>query len=1044
MSETLASYSFLPWLRRGVGAEITRVDGGGTPEPRHAVSIEVRFNADDAKKGTVDLDLFGPGEVRGFDTRTVIRTWPKPGVMDAEPNFFPIIEFDQADLPWRYTPARATAGQRLTPWIALIVLADDELEGVTPPEGNHLGVVRIKDAAVLPKHGQLWAWAHVQVSGETNVTEARAAELLATNPRQVIARLMAPRHLKPQRPYTAFLVPTFQRGVLAGMGQDPADTVDGLAPAWTDATSGPLSLPVYYQFRFGCGLSGDFESLARLIKKYATPPTIGVRDMDVSAPSPTAPAAHSAPLGMLGMLRGLTTPDTNWTGAARTGWIAWLKQLLNRPVDRLQAAGQPRVVTPPLYGQWHAATDRCAADDPNSRPAWFQSLSVDPRFRVAAALGTQVIQANQEALMASAWEQVERIRQLNEELRQAQLAREAALQLMLRHVMVPEPAAVLTLTAPLFARVKASPRTIRAVLDASPIPRGVFDGAFRRIARPLGPLARRQDRGADAAPGHLIDRLNRGELSAAPVPAAPSDMATPSRSGGGLAPPSATPAVVASRQRLGRLLRLIALLLMLLFLILFGFGQRTLAGVVGSLAVTVFVIAILLLRAAAELARRVAFRTGVLTGAAVRDAPAAPGYTPSEAPPGGVPRTLPGAGGGASPAAPDLVAAVRESLARLVERTAAPTTQGLVLQQVHTRKLRDKLGDALDPLKTVPAAYVGRYTLAQVQWEPDDPIEPVMAAPEFPQPMYAELKKISVDWLLPGFSQIPTNIATLLLASGKMIESYMAGLNHEMARELLWREYPTDQRGTYFRQFWDTAGFVPQPGEAVDPEAMKDITLMNAWPKASLLGTHNPRPPLPGSDYLVLLVRGELLRRYPNTTVYAARAKWVAGGLCEIDEPAANATDAEIAAVQSWPLFSGVLEPDGVFFGFRLTVPQVKGAADPSGDPGWYFVLQEHSSEPRFGLDEADPAQLGVTVAGADWNNLSWGSLVADAAALEALKTIDLNAQLPNTTLVTDPATSRWHADQGLGTAGSRSSDLAYVTFQRPMRVGIHGADMIP
>ena len=33
----------------------------------------------------------------------------------------------------------------------------------------------------------------------------------------------------------------------------------------------------------------------------------------------------------------------------------------------------------------------------------------------------------------------------------------------------------------------------------------------------------------------------------------------------------------------------------------------------------------------------------------------------------------------------------------------------------------------------------------------------------------------------------------------------MVGLNHEMARELLWREYPTDQRGSYFRQFWDAS-----------------------------------------------------------------------------------------------------------------------------------------------------------------------------------------------------------------------------------------------
>jgi hypothetical protein len=331
-----------------------------------------------------------------------------------------------------------------------------------------------------------------------------------------------------------------------------------------------------------------------------------------------------------------------------------------------------------------------------------------------------------------------------------------------------------------------------------------------------------------------------------------------------------------------------------------------------------------------------------------------------------------------------------------------------------------------------------------VQWEPDDPIEPIMAAPEFPQPMYAELKKISVDWLLPGYSQIPANVATLLLSNGSMIDAYMLGLNHEMARELLWREYPTDQRGSYFRQFWDVSGFVPAPGQSADPEALKDITPVHTWAKTSALGTHKPRPPVPASDYLVLLVRGDLLRRYPSTQVYAARARWTEGKLREIQDPAPDATDAQIAAIQKWPLFSGVLEPDGVFFGFQLTAAQVKGSTDASGDPGWYFVLQEHSAEPRFGLDEADPAALGTAVAGADWNNLSWGNLVASQSVLDAMTCIDLDAQLPDTTLVTDPVTQRWHADQGIGANGSRSSDIAYMTLQRPMRVGIHGSDMIP
>jgi hypothetical protein len=58
----------------------------------------------------------------------------------------------------------------------------------------------------------------------------------------------------------------------------------------------------------------------------------------------------------------------------------------------------------------------------------------------------------------------------------------------------------------------------------------------------------------------------------------------------------------------------------------------------------------------------------------------------------------------------------------------------------------------------------------------------------------------------------------------------MVGLNHEFARELLWREYPTDQRGSYFRQFWDVRKKI---AEAVDKEAarekFKDIKAIHTW-----------------------------------------------------------------------------------------------------------------------------------------------------------------------------------------------------------------------
>ena len=38
------------------------------------------------------------------------------------------------------------------------------------------------------------------------------------------------------------------------------------------------------------------------------------------------------------------------------------------------------------------------------------------------------------------------------------------------------------------------------------------------------------------------------------------------------------------------------------------------------------------------------------------------------------------------------------------------------------------------------------------------------------------------------------------------------GVNVEFGSELLWREYPTDQRGSSFRQFWDVSAHAHSAG----------------------------------------------------------------------------------------------------------------------------------------------------------------------------------------------------------------------------------------
>ncbi|MFN8648102.1 MAG: hypothetical protein U0104_15155 [Gemmatimonadales bacterium] len=1042
MSLTSGQYAFLPWLRTGVGTEIARVDGTAGNEPRVTLPIQVRFNGDPGLAGGLTVELHGPGEVQVVDTLGVLRTWPRPGVMDAEPNYFPLIEFDQADLPWRYTPARATGGDRLTPWITLIVLEDAEIKRLVPGGSGRLGAVEIIDAKVLPRSRQLWAWAHVQVAGEQVVDEARAAALMAARSGAIRSRLVAPRRLEPHRGYTALVVPAFQRGRLTGLGQDPG-ALDALTLAWGDTPSGPLTLPVYYSWRFGTGPDGDFESLARLLQPFEAPESIGIRDMDVSAASPGFPPANPAPLGLRGMLTALKTPDTAWPAPARLTWIARLKQLLNLPADRAVTPGTERTVVPPLYGQWPAATDRCTADVEPQRPLWFQELAVDPRLRVGAGLGTRVIQEHQEALMASAWDQVDRVRQLNEELRQAQLARELATRLASRHLFKHGPEQVLGLTAPLHARVKASPTTVRAVLNESPVPRGVFEGAFRRLTRPLGPLGRRLGpRPADA--GGLLARLNAGLLQAAPPPAPPESLASLPRLGTAIAPAGVTAKTVAAAREDVTLYRrgLWLVLVLAVILALLGGWPLALAGaaLAGGFGYLAWQAA-----ARAALAPRVALRDGTLTGDLLRETPPAPSYAPAAAPATGAPPTLPTVPAGAAAPPAGEVIAVREALATMFDRMQPPAEPLRTLAAKDLPALSQTLAMRLEPSRTIAQAFAGRYQLAPgMHFQPADPLEPLLAAPEFPQPMYRPLADLSNEWLLPGFEKIPPNSATLLKTNQKMIEAYMTGLNHEMARELLWREYPTTQRATCFRQFWDTAGYVPPPTGGLTPEQLRDITPIHGWAATSGLGEHSPRPPLPGGgDYLVLFIRGDLLRRYPDTEVYAVRARWGSEGR-EMDEPA---NESEIPLKVAHPMFSGFMQPDANFFGFRLTAEEVLGDGVRNGAlPGWYFVLAEPSHQPRFGLDVAADtladAQFGLPVSGGTWNDLGWANLASSRAALGQLTTIDLDAALPDTSGVADPRA--WHADQGQGRHGSRASDLAFITLQRPMRLAIHASEMIP
>ena len=243
--------------------------------------------------------------------------------------------------------------------------------------------------------------------------------------------------------------------------------------------------------------------------------------------------------------------------------------------------------------------------------------------------------------------------------------------------------------------------------------------------------------------------------------------------------------------------------------------------------------------------------------------------------------------------------------------------------------------------------------------------ETVMAAPYFPQPMYEPLRDLSQDLLIPGIDTVEPETVLGLRTNRRFVESYMVGINQEMGRELLWRGYPTDQRGTYFDRFW---------GNGMPNSAPRDITDLNTWSvkdpktgKIRTLGDTQGAPP--NAEEFVLLLRSVLLKRYPNAVIYMTPA--IAAG------PSALGPDL-IAANEIPPIFSGALQPDLVFLGFPVTAKAAVGG--PGVGNGYYVIIQEHPTEARFGIDDGinqdgashlvvgPKAPDGIDLQGGNWN----------------------------------------------------------------------------
>src|SRR5205823_5308807 len=155
-------------------------------------------------------------------------------------------------------------------------------------------------------------------------------------------------------------------------------------------------LPVYYQFRFQTGPGGDFASLARRIQPPKRPLDAGTRPMDASEPGFGLNPIAGASLLLEGALRTWQPgeqPPPQWPPGIQSVYETELRGALDPP-----AAPDP-MVTPPTYGRAGTGSTLPAETAP---PIWLSEANLDPRARTAAGAGSQVVQRDQDALVASA------------------------------------------------------------------------------------------------------------------------------------------------------------------------------------------------------------------------------------------------------------------------------------------------------------------------------------------------------------------------------------------------------------------------------------------------------------------------------------------------------------------------------------------------------------------------------------------------------------------------------------------------------------------
>ncbi len=915
---------FASWQRNEV------FDRASRQGPRLAgrLSLTLRDTATgQASTGDANFTLMAAADIGALKPGAVKHVAPAAFARDAETTKLVHLDLWDPDLPWRYTP-RPTAGDRLDPWLALLVGTTEELavDGGT--------VTHVEDSVLLAHDlEQSHRWAHTQRTGSTTI--GRILSPRGTEP--------GAKGLQPQRAYVAVLVPTFN---------------DAGERMWTSAgvrqfgTRG--SLPALHCWRFWTAETGDFETLAAAL---TVPPAHDVGKARLRYRRHVPAGAQGAvdvdaTLEVRGAITSLQQPET-----VQPDVVAAVTDDLDLLNDEVEGT-----IGLPQYGRpWLADPD--AVDQ-----GWPHDLNDDPRFRGATGLGVWMGVEAQEALMDAAVTQAGALREAGQRIGQLALGLVAGGRLWDRR-MPTDPHRRLALLGPMTARLPAGGggTVLDGVTsDSSPLVPGQFSSATQRLLRDRTPTTRHLTGGAVDRAGALSWANQREE----PLEPAPEGVPHLDAIVAQLGLPTTEELFELDDRWLEEAMAEIEEMVQEL-------RARYRDGVRSGedpLHLRVDLAARLFIELQDRLEARMQERGLPCGGSPMLE------WIGGQV--GGDPTALLRRvldDDGAHQQLDDLVrAAIRHCMAsrrchELIDEQApsdfpcevvvdhTPGPEPVTIRPVDLVGLSGIVSQAVDPRGPRPPAKVrlcSRLTGVDCT---------TLVPTEFPIgldfPTWGLLKQYDKEWLLPGADSLEKDSVTALQTNPSFVDAFMVGINTQLMSEMRWRDLAVARTCTPLRMFWGQVDYTTHARRA-DIEPLAEWATAPADPVGAL--SHQTIKPHDGlnttGSRLVLTFRTDLFRRYPSTLVYLVKRapdgkdETLLKAPPELDMPAGTADPEAWRATRTHlgPVFAGTLAPDLTFFTFDVT---------PTSLEDHWLVLDEPPAELRFRNDQALDTSNAASVA---------------------------------------------------------------------------------